>query len=143
MLLYVAGAPAIKLVNIAQFYVVAKEYDLECVAYGYPKATVRWKWFACASEDECQLSDKESDWIDVDNDNNSSLLLNSEYVFRPDLTQAYQSQASLQVKANQSGAYICSATNDNITFVRKHLSFIVTGNHKMHPICRPTNGSIV
>ena len=129
MHLYVAGTPTIKMVNTALFYEVATIYELECRAIGYPKSTVWWKWFACPSHDDCRPSDHESDWIDVDNENNTSLLLNSELVFNPNLTQPYLSQVSLQVKANQSGAYACFATNDNINIVRKQISFIVTGNY--------------
>ncbi|CAG2114602.1 unnamed protein product, partial [Medioppia subpectinata] len=35
-------------------------------------------------------------------------------------------QTSLQVIANQSGAYRCFATNDNITTIHSQISFIVT-----------------
>ena len=126
MQLLVRGSPTIRMNNVVDFYEIGRRYQLECVATGYPKSQVWWKWFPCQSPDDCSPTDDESDWIEVNN-NYSSLLTNSETVFRSDGSEEYLSQMTLSVIANQTGAYSCYATNDNKTITRKQISFIVTG----------------
>jgi hypothetical protein len=129
MSLLVSGPPAIKLINTSDFYEIGKQYRLECVAIGYPKANVWWSWYSCPTPENCSPTHKNSDWIDIETDSNSSLLLlsNNEQIFRPNISLLYLNEVILQVMANQSGAYRCSAFNTNSTTIHSQTSFIVTG----------------
>ncbi len=129
MSLLVSGPPAIKLINTSDFYEIGKQYRLECLAIGYPKASVWWSWYPCPTPENCSPTDRNSDWINIETDNNSSLLLlsNNEQIFRPNISLLYLNQVILQVMANQSGGYRCSAFNTNSTTIRSQTSFIVTG----------------
>ncbi|XP_054166017.1 vascular endothelial growth factor receptor 1-like [Oppia nitens] len=126
MTLLVSGSPAIKMLNSLEFYEINKAYELECLAIGYPKALVWWKWFTCLSPDNCSPSDDEHQWIAVNNFTNNSLLMNSELLIAPNISSLYLSPLSLQVIANQTGGYRCYASNDNITIIQNQISFIVT-----------------
>ncbi len=129
MNLLVSGPPAIKLINTSDFYEVGKQYRLGCVAIGYPKANVWWSWYSCPTRESCSPTHRNSDWIDIETDSNSSLLLlsNNEQIFRPNISLLYLNEVILQVMANQSGAYRCSAFNTNSTTIHSQTSFIVTG----------------
>jgi len=128
MNLLVSGPPAIKLLNISDFYEIGKRYQLDCLAIGYPKADVWWRWFPCHAPDNCSLTDN-SEWIDVETDLNSSLLLlsNNEQIIRPNISLLYLNKVSLEVVANQSGAYRCYAINENNITIYSQTSFVVTG----------------
>jgi len=126
--LLVSGPPAIKLLNTSDFYQIGKHYQLDCLAIGYPKADIWWRWHSCSTPENCSPSDS-SQWTDIETDVNSSLLLlsNSELIIRPNISLLYLNQVSLQVVANQSGAYRCYANNTNSIPIYTQTSFIVTG----------------
>jgi hypothetical protein len=128
MNLLVSGPPAIELKNMSEFYEIGKHYQLDCLAIGYPKADVWWRWYSCHTPDNCSPTDN-SEWIDVETDLNSSLLLlsNNEQVIRPNISFLYLNKVSLEVVANQSGAYRCYAINENNVTIYSQTSFIVTG----------------
>jgi hypothetical protein len=130
MNLLVSDPPTIKLINTSDFYEVGKQYRLKCFAIGYPKAElVRWSWYSCPTRESCSSTHRNSNWTDIETDSNSSLLLlsNNEQIFRPNISLLYLNEVILQVMANQSGAYRCSAFNTNSTAIHSQTSFIVTG----------------
>ncbi len=75
MNLLASDRPAIKPKNMSDFYQIGKQYRLECVAIGYPKANVWWSWYSCPTPENCSPTHRNSDWIDIKTDSNSSLLL--------------------------------------------------------------------
>jgi hypothetical protein len=125
--LLVSGPPAVKLINTLDFYEVGKQYHLECLAIGYPKANVWWSWYSCPTHKNCSPTDRNSDWIDIETDSSLLLLSNNEQIFRPNISLLYLNEVILQVMANQSGAYRCSAFNSDSTTIHSQTSFIVTG----------------
>ncbi len=53
--------PAIKLINTSDFYEVGKQYRLECVAIGYPKANVWLSRYSCPTPESCSPTHRNSD----------------------------------------------------------------------------------
>jgi hypothetical protein len=55
------SSPAIKLINTSDFYEIEKQYRLECVAIGYPKANVWWSWYSRPTPEKCSPTHRNSD----------------------------------------------------------------------------------
>ncbi len=84
---FISERSSIKLKNISDLEEIGKQYRLECVAIGYPKANVWWSRYSCPTPENCSPTHRNSDWIDIETDSNSSLLLlsNNEQILRPNL----------------------------------------------------------